>query len=319
MGTVNHTCSADQQGNLIGHQPRRAASGPHLGSQAGPINLRHASGMNSRGCAPAFFALLCAASLAPADAALTVLPASPGLAVYLKVTQTTQSADGPQSTTRELSVRRRSADVALLEDVTTVWLTRVFPDGTIQLNEGPLAAARDTDLIATIQTLDQAQSLARGATAGKTTWSASIPLATADAAGPTPAPVPVQIQASGSSTDYDFAGSAQTEVSPVEGSTAQGEEDDSGSGSPRGGGGGFGRHHYGGSGARHDEGGGGPEGGRRPPPITVTLAITGRVAAGALTGLSLTQTRTLMLGATPYTNVSSWTVEVVRTTHIPAT
>jgi hypothetical protein len=291
--------------------------------------------MNSRGCAPAFFALLCAASLAPAEAALTVLPASPGVAVYFKVTQTTQSADGPQSTTRELSVRRRSADVALLEDVTTVWLTRVLPDGTIQLNEGPLAAARDTDLIATIQTLDQAQSLARGAAAGKTTWSASIPLETADAAGPTPAPVPVQIQASGSSTDYDLAGSAQTEVSPADGSASPAEGDDSGSGSPRGGGfpgggggfpgggggggGGFGGHRYGGSGGRHDEGGGGPEGGRRLPPITVTLAITGHVAAGALTRFSLTKTRTLMLGTTPYTNLSSWTVEVVRTTHIPAT
>jgi hypothetical protein len=283
--------------------------------------------MNSRFCALAFFALLYAASLAAAEAALTVLPASPGIAVYLKVTQTTQSTGGPQSTTHELSVRRRSPDVALVEDATTVWLTRVFPDGTIQLNEGPLAAARDTELIATIQTLDQAQSLARGTTAGKATWSASIPLGAADAVGPTPAPVSVQIQTSGSSTDYDLAGSVQTQASAAEGSAGQSDGGDSGSGFPRGGGfpgggrggGGFGGHHYGGSAGRHDQGGGGEEGGGRLPPITVTLVITGHVAAGALAHLSMTQTRTLMLGTTAYTNVSSWTVEVVRTTRIPTT
>ncbi|HTV72746.1 MAG TPA: hypothetical protein VME66_03445, partial [Candidatus Acidoferrales bacterium] len=202
-----------------------------------------------------FLALRCAL---PAEAGLHVLPPA-GSAVYLRVTETKQTVDGPQSTTTELSVRRQSEGTALIEEATDVWIARVFPDGTIQLNEGPLAAASDTALIATIATIDQAEDIAHGEPAAGASWNASLPLLTATTTDATPPPpVVVPMQTSGTTADYDITGEVQVAVPntrPPEAGSDEASADSGGSpsgGGYSGGGGGYpgggfgGGHHYGG-------------------------------------------------------------------------
>jgi hypothetical protein len=203
-------------------------------------------------------------------------------------------------------------------------------DGSLALAEDARGAAADADLADVLYGLNVAIAATSGADpSAKNSWNVQIPLAPAVGA-PT---VPVMVVPLGSAGDFDFSGSGDgfANPAPARRVDADGNVPASrggfGGGFPGGGGGGFpgggggGGFPGGGGGgfpgrgrsADSDQdgpGGGPPGGGQRGGSMPVSVRIDGHAAAGRISRIAVTETRSIVVAGLPYVNVGSWAVTV---------
>jgi len=283
-------------------------------------------------------------SPAPADTPVALLPAAPGAAQHYRIVHTTQTAHGPTTTTSAFDIVRRSEKTLVIErpnpdGTPNVSVLTQAHDGSLALAEDPRGAAADADLTDVLYGINLAIAATSGIDAtAKTPWNVAIPLAPA-AGAPT---VAVTVVPLGSAAgDVDFSGSGDGYANPA---PARRPNADVGAGAGRGGfgggfpggggsggggfpggGGGFPGGGVGGVGgpgggfpgrgrsADSDQdgpGGGPPGGGQRGGTMPVSVRIDGHAAAGRITRVAVTETRSVMVAGLPYVNVGSWAISV---------
>ncbi len=263
---------------------------------------------------------------AAADSGIAFLP-QPGQRIHYRVVRTTQTLNGPQSTSADFDVVRRTATTLVIERKTVsgapnLSVLKVAADGSLALAEDANGAAADADLADVLYAMNLALTVTRpdGASA-RNSWQATLPMAStpqAEIADVTLAPANVQ------GADFDFAGSAQAvgaapaRRSSVRSPLAAGGGADAG-GFPGGAGGGGGGYPRGGIGGM--PGGGGrsrSEGGGQAAPasnrngVTTFVQIAGHVSAGSVSRLAITQTRTVTVATLPFFNVAIWSITATK-------
>jgi hypothetical protein len=268
----------------------------------------------------AFVLLSVVFASAAASAAPDVIPAAGAPPLHLRVSVSSVAADGPRTTSADFILRRTGAATAALQRDTDVTPLVVTPDGSLQLSPG----ASDPTLTDVLVALNSAHGVVGGAGAGGSAgWTGAIPLPPRaqpiGAPSPTPAPpLPVQIRASASAGGVlDIDGSAETTLAGSASARGGGQRSQRFHG--MGGGGGFGgRGGFGGG-----RGGGGPGGGDDPPDdgrapagpppaqMTLDVHVTGRIAHEALAHLTIAQTRRVVIDGLTYSNIATWTIDVV--------
>jgi hypothetical protein len=286
---------------------------------------------------------------ASADATLTLVPAANGVPLHLRLTRTTQTADGPQTTTNAFDLVRRSPTTLVIERANpdgtpNVSVLTAAPDGTLSLAEDARGAAADADLAEVLFGVNLAIAATRGADAsGHTAWTTSIPALSG--ANPPQAAVTLEPIATGAS-EVDFTGDGQTPAMAAlprrGGASGEGEGPGGGAGGPGGGRGGFGGGFggggggYGGGGGFPGGGGGGgfgggggrnafpdassspgpgggtPAGRRAGPGFPAEVHVQGQAVSGRVTRVAVTITRSVTLDKVPFTNVGSYTLTVGR-------
>lgn len=285
-----------------------------------------------------------APALADAPAPIVVPPV--GSTAHYRVTRTAQEASGLKTAVSDVTLRRKSATTVTLDGVagdppSELTVLNVASDGSLQIPNNDTAASHDVVLVDVVGGLNQLIALFAGEdTIPHDGWSATLPLA--DARGANSVVVPVSV-ASANGTDFQVQGTGEVTLQPPsgEGNRSRGGRrggfrggggfPGGGGGFPGGGGGGFpggGQSRGAGGGesggdpgggdpggpdtAAGDPGGGGEAagaGGRQPP--TIAVSIDGQVRHGAVAKLSIQETRSVTIGALPYTNVSGWTIEAL--------
>jgi hypothetical protein len=118
--------------------------------------------------------------------------------------------------------------------------------------------------------------------------------------------LPVRAIAANGNGDLDIDGSVETSLAAAEPAATHRSQHSRGGG---GFGGGFGaRGGFGGS----RGGGDGDEPSRSAAPsINLDVQVTGHIARNALTRMTITQARRVVLDGLTYTNVENWTIEAV--------
>lgn len=229
---------------------------------------------------------------------------------------------GPQTTTATFTVVRRTPATVVIErvgpnNVPNLSVLNAAADGT--LTNADTRTSADGDLADMLYALNLGIAATREADpTASGTWLAVMPVAPAPKA--TTAPV-VIVPANVSGTTFDFSGTAQSSsAAPPE---SRGNVR-AGGGFPGGGGGGMGGGFPAGGGG-FPGGGGGGRGGRArgenpgdaqdgggesrgPGNVALATRIDGHVAAGRVTRLTITQTRSVVIGALPFLNVGIWSI-----------
>jgi hypothetical protein len=214
--------------------------------------------------------------------------------MHFRLVRTVQGTSGPLATTADFDLVRRGATTLVIErpqpgGTPNVSVLSINRDGSIAVPDPARAAAADADLADLLGGLNLGIAAIRGAEGTPRAWAASVPvLPAATGASALVSIVPGATTANG----FDFAGDGQVSVA-----AAAPERRARGGGFP--GGGGFPR----GGRSRGGGGEGGPDGGGSQ---TVAVHVEGRVNAGQLERITVSQTRSVVIGEMPYVNVSSW-------------
>jgi hypothetical protein len=253
------------------------------------------------------------------DAAPDVVPASGAAPIHFRVSLSSVAADGPRTTTTDFILRRIGPTSAALQRDTDVTPLVVAPDGSLQLPAG----ASDPELGAVLVALNAAHGIVGVAGAGTPSgWTGALPLPPRPApiGAPTPAaasPLVVLMRAAASMGGVlDIDGSAETKLAnSAPGSGGQRSQHFHGMGGMGGFGGGRGGF---GGGPRGGGDGGDPSGDGGPPPgappsnqVTLDVHVTGRIVHDALAHLTIAQTRRITLDGLAYSNVGTWTIDVL--------
>lgn len=266
-----------------------------------------------------------------ADSLPTLIPATVGERVHLRITRTLQGLDAPQTATADVLVQRKTGDSYLIErrDQSGALVDSVLSlgsNGTLQLAASERNLSSDADLRALLPVLNAALAVTQAAS--PPVWSASLTVPVGQENASTTMVIPLQATNPGS--DFDVHGSASTAVESEEnGGQQQGERrrtsfggsPGGGFGGPGGGfggglgsmlGGAFGGRGTGG-GSHGQSGDSSPSPGSGPPQnaMAVLIRIDGHVSGGRMHHLTIAQTREIQVGGAPYVNVSSWTIDVV--------
>jgi hypothetical protein len=255
-----------------------------------------------------------------ADTGLDLIPAPSGSPIRLHVSQTIAGADGPQTTTTDIVLRRTGPTTVMLERNTDVSPLIIGGDGSLHLDT--TAAKREGDLGDLLVALNIGHGVTGVAGAGnRAGWTAQIAAPVRSlpvgAAAPSPAPspaaplmLPVRAIAANGNGDLDIDGSVETSLAAGEPAATHRSQHSRGGG---GFGGGFGgRGGFGGSRGGGDTFGDGDGPSRSAAPsINLDVHITGHIARNALTRMTITQTRRVVLDGLTYTNVGSWTIDAV--------
>ena len=262
--------------------------------------------------AVALFALAFGAAVAasPLPAAPSAVPPV-GRAARFRIARTTQDAAGRKTTVSEVILRRKAATTLTLEGVIggrTADLTvlSVGRDGSLQIPKSDKAASQDAALVDVVNGLNRATELFAGENgAPRDGWSATLALPETHGAS-VPVVVPVEV-ANANGGDFDLRGDGQ--YAPAQ---------PAGNGGMRRGGrrgglrGGFGGPPGGGGGAAGEDQEQ-PQGAEGPHlPFSVAVSVTGQVRHGALSKLSIAETRTVTVESLPFVNLSDWSIEAAK-------
>jgi hypothetical protein len=278
--------------------------------------------MNSR--ILAIFIVVCLAGPATALAAgspLDVVPAVGGAPVHLRLSLVSADPQAPRIPQADLVLRRTGAATAVLGRGTDITPLTVDVDGSLHLDPRN-APPNIAELTALVTTIDIAHSVLGVAGAGdRNGWIAQVP-APVHLPLVVPSPPPVRapappmllpmraIAASGNSADIDGSLEMVLAATPLTPGTApQSPSPSQGQSRSRGGGrGGYGR---GGGGYPSASGSEGARG-IASLPVTLDLHVSGHIANNALTHMSIEQTRRIQYDGQMFSNISTWTIDVVR-------
>ncbi len=238
-----------------------------------------------------------AASPAPAPVALpatvpAVIPA-PGHTEHYRITRTAQGNSGARTGVSDVTLRRTSATTLTLagafgDPPSKLTVLTVAPDGSLQIPAAAKAAGSDAALDDVVDGLNRLTQLFAGRSAAPHDgWSAAVRVPGVRGASATVV-VPIVVE-NATATGFELHGVGQ--------STVQAQRND-GSAPPRG---------YGRPGAFR---GPAPAPASSPSgPLSLTVAVDGLVRHGAVSRISIVDTRSISLDALPYVNVSGWTIE----------
>jgi hypothetical protein len=243
-----------------------------------------------------------------ADASLDLIPAPGAAPIRLRFSQTSPGSEN-QPAPADIVLRRTGPTTAVVEQNSDVSPLVLGPDGSLHADPAATAARRG-DLGDLLSAINIAHGVTGGAGAGnRAGWTAQIPApdrprpdgAPIPTETPSPSPplvLPVRALALNSNGDLDIDGTVETSLSaPESSSTAHRWQHSPGGG---GFGGGFGGR--GGFGGSRDA----------ATPVSLDVRVTGHIARNALTRMTISQTRRVVLDGLTYSNVGIWTIDVIR-------
>ena len=277
--------------------------------------MRPNSARASHALSPAYAVALLALGFGVAAAAPQP-PAAPsvvppvGSAARFRIARTTQDAGGQKTTVSEVILRRKAATTLTLEGVIggrTADLTvlGVGRDGSLQIPKNDKAASQDAALIDVVNGLNRVTELFAGENgAPRDGWSATLALPEAHGAS-APVVVPVEV-ANANGGDFDLRGDGQ--YAPAQPASNAGMRRGGRHGGLRGGFGG--PPGGGGSAGEGPDQAQGPEGPRLP--FSVAVSVTGQVRHGAVSKVSIGETRTVTVESLPFVNLSDWSIEATK-------
>lgn len=268
------------------------------------------------------FGVVCG-SVARADSALALLPQGAGERVHYRVTRSVATSDAPATATFDFDVQRKSPTTLTLEHrdaagTPDISVLNVQRDGSVQLAASERAVPSEADVRDLVQFLDLALAAVNAGNGETSGWQATLGIPAAR--GTTQVVVPLRATHV-SGPDFDIEGTGE---SAAGGSSGPSSRPARGGGAfpggvPGGGaypGGGFpnggasGRARGGGQPQGGGSAGGGSAGGGGG--VTLDLRVNGHVNGSRVTQLALVETRAVTVDGMPFTNVSSWTLSVVR-------
>jgi hypothetical protein len=273
-----------------------------------------------------FLIVACLTSVSIALAAgspLDIVPAVGGAPVHLRMSLVSADPQAPRIPLADVVLRRTGAATAVLQRGTDVTPLTVDVDGSLHLDphNAPPNIAELTELITTI---DIAHSVLGVTGAGdRNGWIAQVPAPVripVVVASPAPvrAPAPPMllpmraVASTGNSSDIDGSLEMVLAATPsAPGATPQPQAQSQTPSRSRGGGG---RGGYGGRGGGGYPSASGSEGARGAAslPVTLDLHVSGHIASNALTHMTIAQTRRIQYDGQMYSNISTWTIDLVR-------
>lgn len=273
----------------------------------------------------AVFVLVAGVSNAAAAATPPVLavPQRVGDGMRYQISRTQQTADGPKTTTSDVTIQRKSpTTVALVRadagHSADVIVLSIAADGSLQVPAADRTDAADPLVGDVVHVLNSATAVISGSTSAPAGWTAMVSV-TGEGRSTSSVVIPM-LAVNSSGDDFDIHGVGQAAATPTQPS-------DEGRGYPRRGGVSGGVGFPAGGGGFPGGGGGGFPGGSRGPrggesddgrpasagtpgrAMTLSLHVDGHVHRGALVHLSIVETRSLTVGTMPFVNVSSWTID----------
>jgi len=271
----------------------------------------------------AIFALACLAGVSVAQAAgpsLDIVPAAGAQPIHLRISQVNADPEGPRLPPTDIVLRRTGPTTAVLQRGTDVSPLVVGIDGSLQLDKRT-APANEYEVNDLLVVLNIAHSVVGVASAGdRAGWIAQIPAPArvpAVVVSPAPSPPPPlllpmrAVAPTGTNGGIDIDGALEMVLAaPVSGATPAPAQQQASQRS-RGGGG---RGGFGGSrgGSGYPAGAGEGPRGAASLPVTFDLRISGHIASNALTHMTIAQTRRVQYDGLMYTNLRTWTIDVVR-------
>lgn len=257
--------------------------------------------MSSRLYVAAFLFATMACARASASTPLSVFPQQVGESIHYRMTRTTQAADGTRAQSIDLTIVRKTPTTASLSqtiapDHIDITVLVVAPDGSISIPQNDQADRADAQLRDILAGLNRAIAIVRNAGSDPASgWNAAVTLSNGRGSD-TSLTVPITVMKTGTN-DWDMRGLAQSALGQSQESGNQ-SNPNRGGGFPGGGrGGGFPGNF--------------PRGGRSggSPPMTVLVLINGHVHNGALSRLTITETRSVTVESMPFTNTNGWIIE----------
>jgi hypothetical protein len=269
-------------------------------------------------CVPAVLPLVLIAALplaptaAAAEPVMSVLPAAAGQSVTYRVTRTLQGAGGPDAVAQTYRVTRRGPATLEIERVDphavpTAAVLNVGANGTVALAD-PAIASAEPGLNDAVYAFDAAIVATREATGSPhDSWASYVPVSGANGA-PTAGITFVPANVAGAEMDFYGTGQVAPGNPRAKPSATPSPEQRSRGGRGGFGGGGFGGR--GGGGDRDERAGRGAE--PAADAVATTLHVDGHFSAKRLTKLTITETRSVTVANMPFTNVSSWSLTVMK-------
>jgi hypothetical protein len=265
---------------------------------------------------------LAAGSVARADGSLAFLPQAAGERVQYHVVRSVTTSDTPATAAFDFTLQRKSPTTLTLEHrdaagTSDISVLDVQRDGSLQVDASERAVASEADVRDLVAFLDLAVAALR-ASNSVTGWEATLEVPAAR--GTTEVDVPIRASHA-SGVEFDIEGEGESDVAATSGPARGARVGGGFPGSPPGGGfppGSYPGNAYPGGGSPRARGGAQPGSNAgsagRPSSggMTLDVAVNGHVSAGRVMKLSVVATRALTVDGLPFTNVSDWSISVVR-------
>ena len=269
--------------------------------------------------------VICALAVAPAsaDAGIFFLPQTTGQRLHYRIVQTSQTANGSQTSIVAFDLVRRTGGAVMIErnnpdGSPNLSVLKTAADGSLSLAEDRNGAAADADIPGLLAGINLAIAATHADDASAhAAWAATIPVpSTPGAESATISLVPANV----AGNDFDFSGTGNP-TRPASGAPPErqgGRRSGSGGGSP---GGGLGGGGYGGRGGPlggpgvfpglGGSSGGHPAADTNRDRISYIVHIEGHVSNGHVRSIAITETRSVLVANTAFFNVATWAVTVL--------